>query len=118
MTARERILAALQHREPDRVPVDLGGTDITTMMVGPYVRVVESLGVDPHPIYVADTRGQYVIVKGEVADAVGSNSNAQVVYRRPQAWRDGEAYDGTPILVPDRFRPDVLPDGSRLIGDD
>ena len=26
MTSRERVLAAIAHREPDRVPVDLGAT--------------------------------------------------------------------------------------------
>jgi len=26
MTSRERILAAINHKEPDRVPVDLGAT--------------------------------------------------------------------------------------------
>lgn len=31
MTARERVLAALDHHEPDRVPVDLGGTMVSTL---------------------------------------------------------------------------------------
>jgi uroporphyrinogen decarboxylase len=26
MTSRERVLAAIEHRQPDRVPVDLGAT--------------------------------------------------------------------------------------------
>ena len=26
MTSRERVLATVNHREPDRVPLDLGGT--------------------------------------------------------------------------------------------
>jgi uroporphyrinogen decarboxylase len=29
MTGRERVLAALDHREPDVVPIDLGGTNVT-----------------------------------------------------------------------------------------
>jgi uroporphyrinogen decarboxylase len=31
MTSRDRILAALDHREPDKVPIDLGGTICTTL---------------------------------------------------------------------------------------
>jgi uroporphyrinogen decarboxylase len=31
MTSRERILAALNHSEPDKVPIDLGGTICTTL---------------------------------------------------------------------------------------
>ena len=29
MNSRERVLAALNHKEPDRVPFDLGGTVVT-----------------------------------------------------------------------------------------
>ncbi len=31
MTSRERVRAALEHREPDRVPVDLGGSIVTSI---------------------------------------------------------------------------------------
>jgi len=30
MNARERVLAALNHQEPDRVPIDFAGTGVTT----------------------------------------------------------------------------------------
>jgi hypothetical protein len=33
MTSRERVLAALNHQEPDRVPFDLGGSGYDTLMV-------------------------------------------------------------------------------------
>ncbi len=31
MTSRERVLAALNHKEPDKVPIDLGGTICSTI---------------------------------------------------------------------------------------
>ena len=34
MSSRERVLAALDHREPDRIPFDLGGTIVTGIHVG------------------------------------------------------------------------------------
>ncbi len=45
MTHRERILAALKHQEPDRVPIDLGGTGCTTMSVKAHTRLREHLGL-------------------------------------------------------------------------
>lgn len=33
MTSRERVLAALNHREPDRIPIDLGSTQVTGIHV-------------------------------------------------------------------------------------
>ncbi len=51
MTHRERILAALDHREPDRVPMDLGSTRVTGMVKGAYERLCEYLGFgEPGPL--------------------------------------------------------------------
>jgi len=49
MTHRERILAALKHQEPDRVPVDLGATGCTTMTVKAHARLRAHLGLPPEP---------------------------------------------------------------------
>ena len=36
MTPRDRLLTALDHREADRVPFDLGSTNVTTIHVTAY----------------------------------------------------------------------------------
>lgn len=36
MTSRERVRAALAHRVPNRVPLDIGGADITGVHVSTY----------------------------------------------------------------------------------
>ena len=43
MTSRERVLAALNHRVPDRVPIDFGGFQTGIHRV-PYERLIEHLG--------------------------------------------------------------------------
>ena len=45
MTSRERVLAALSHRQPDRVPLDLGGTRNSTMVAEGYERLQGALRV-------------------------------------------------------------------------
>ena len=45
MTHRERVLAALSHREPDRVPVDLGGTVDTSIHVLAHEQLKRHLGI-------------------------------------------------------------------------
>ena len=45
MTSRERVLAALSHRQPDRVPLDLGGTRNSTMVVEGYERLKAHYGI-------------------------------------------------------------------------
>ena len=63
MTHRERILAALKHQEPDRVPLDLGATGCTTMTVKAYARLRAHLGLpsEPEPVLFS-TRSSTVVL--------------------------------------------------------
>ncbi|UCF38035.1 MAG: hypothetical protein JSU96_04020 [Acidobacteriota bacterium] len=45
MNHRERVLAALNRREPDRVPMDLGGTLASTVVGPAYARLRSALGL-------------------------------------------------------------------------
>lgn len=45
LTHRERMLTALNHQEPDRVPVDLGGTTATSIFAEAYDRLKRHLGI-------------------------------------------------------------------------
>ena len=49
MTHRERVLAALDHRTPDRVPMDLGATIASTMTVKAHQRLQAHLGLPSGP---------------------------------------------------------------------
>jgi uroporphyrinogen decarboxylase len=49
MTHRERILAAVGHREPDRVPRDLGGCLATTLTAEAHARLRAHLGLPDSP---------------------------------------------------------------------
>ena len=45
MTSRERVLAALSHQEPDRVPLDVGSSSSTSIVVEGYENLKRYLGV-------------------------------------------------------------------------
>lgn len=45
MNSRERVLATLQHREPDKVPIDLGAMRSTGIMAIAYNQLKEHLGI-------------------------------------------------------------------------
>ena len=49
MTSRERVLTALDHREPDRVPIDLGGNQ-TGIHKFAYRRLIDCLGLDEETV--------------------------------------------------------------------
>ena len=54
MTSRERVLAAINHEEPDRVPIILGTSNTTTMKMKPYRRLKEHLGIRAEESYIYD----------------------------------------------------------------
>src|SRR6056297_1075182 len=43
MTSRQRINTALNHKEPDRIPVDLGSTIVTSICKGAYIDLMKEL---------------------------------------------------------------------------
>ncbi|KXA89279.1 hypothetical protein AKJ62_03425 [candidate division MSBL1 archaeon SCGC-AAA259D14] len=46
MKPRERVLKAINLEEPDRIPIDLGSTNCTSMTVLPYEKMKEKLSID------------------------------------------------------------------------
>ena len=114
-SSRSRILKAVNHEEADRLPIDLGGTDCSSIAVGPYRKLCDALSVDAGPCHIVDICQQIAIVDDRVADAVGSD--AKVIWHLPEEWRDGEAYDGLPAKFPGGFDPELLPGGDRIVRD-
>ena len=49
MTSRERVQAALRHQEPDRLPIDFGGTFLTSATTRMQRRIAELLGLPGEP---------------------------------------------------------------------
>ncbi len=72
MTSRERVLAALDHREPDRVPYDFGGTFVTSSHHIAYRRLREYLGLSPE-VNVADIRLGLAWTDRDVQDLLGAD---------------------------------------------
>ena len=54
MTSRDRVIAALNHRAPDRIPIDFGGTTVTGMHVSCVTALREHYGLDRHPVKVIE----------------------------------------------------------------
>ena len=41
ITPRERVIMAINHKEPDRVPYDLGGCNCSTIHIDAYKRLLK-----------------------------------------------------------------------------
>ena len=71
MTPRERILAALDHREPDRIPIDLGSSVVTSITKAAYVPLREHLSLPEEEIVVHDEVQQLPYVGEDVLTRFG-----------------------------------------------
>lgn len=58
MTHRERVMKALSHQEPDRVPIDFGGTIASTIVSDAYESLKRYLGVDSETLFIDKTSGR------------------------------------------------------------
>ncbi len=122
MTSRERVLAALNHEQPDRVPLDLGGSVLTGMHVSSIYKLRQALGLDPPgtPVKVMDC---YQML-GEIApdlvaaletDGVALQPAATLFGFKREGWKPWRLFDGTPVLVPEGFNTDPEPNGDVLL---
>ena len=71
MTSRERVQTALDHQEPDRIPIDLGGTVVSTIAIPTYAARRQHLGLPEKPIETLEFVQQVAVVDEDVMDRLG-----------------------------------------------
>ena len=71
MTPRERVRAALNHEEADRVPIDLGGSCVTTIAASTYAGLRHYLGLPAREVRIADTAMGLAWVDEDAREALG-----------------------------------------------
>lgn len=113
MNHRERVLTALRHQEPDRVPIDFGGTSDSTIAAMAYQGLRRELGLAPSTTRVLDVYQHTAVLENDVRQALGVD--VMPVFDEPNEWRHGTLSDGSPAEFPARFLPELEPDGSQVV---
>jgi len=80
-----RVLTTLQHREPDHIPLDIGTTGSTGIMVEPYKQLLEYLGIKEE-IVIGDLKQQLVKVSDKVKRSLGVDFRS-IDRRTSSGWR-------------------------------
>ncbi len=116
MNSRERILAAIQHKQPDRIPIDLGATPSSGISVVAYRNLINHLGMGHLKNKVYDVIQEVTQPELELLDHfgvdvldIGREFNIAEDY-----WQKLELIEGTPALYPKWFNPVRQHDGSWL----
>lgn len=91
MTSRARLLAALAHEMPDRVPMDLGATPDSTMILPGYERLKQHLGM-ASPSRIVNRMMQAVEVEEPVLQALGIDTRGVYPQAPPPLILEGDRY--------------------------
>lgn len=119
MTSRDRLRAALDHREPDRIPVDFGSSAVTGIHVSCVAALRDYYGLEKRPVKVHEPYQMLGWIDEDLRHAMGIDVTG--VFSRTtlfgfdnSGWREWD-FRGLTVLVPHHFRTTVEPDGAILI---
>jgi uroporphyrinogen decarboxylase len=114
MTSRERVLAAIQHQEPDRVPVDLGSTPSSGISVIAYNNLKKHLGITAGHTRVYDVVQQLAQPEEMILDRfhIDAVDIGRTFNTKDEDWYDVTVADGSTAQYPVWFHPERQDDGS------
>jgi uroporphyrinogen decarboxylase len=103
MNSRERVLTALDHKEPDRVPFDLGSTLVTGISHKTYRGLLPLLGLDPRrEVRMLDVIQQLAIVDEDALQRLRVDVRG-VLLRPSSTWRRVIQEDATSTFFADQW---------------
>jgi uroporphyrinogen decarboxylase len=114
VTPRERILAAIDHKEPDRVPIDFGATPSSGISAIAYGRLKTHLHKTGGHTRVYDVVQQLAQPEDDILDYCGVDvlDIGRAFNDRDDAWYDVRLADGSRAQYPSWFHPVRRDDGS------
>jgi len=96
MTSRERVMQSLNHKEPDRVPIDLGATIVSSIVKKSYIELKQYLGMPVEQIKMLDYVQQLPYVDDGLMERFGVDFRMVQIptatMARVDIFEDGEYY--------------------------
>jgi Uroporphyrinogen decarboxylase (URO-D) len=120
MTSRERVLSALSHREPDRVPMDFGSTGVTGVHVSCIAALRDYFGLEKRLVKAHEPYQMLGILDEDLKQAMGVDvegvSRPKTLFGyRNRDWKPWRMPDGLEVLVSEEFRITTAANGDILI---
>ena len=122
MTARERIVQTINHKEADRVPLDLGGCGQTGMHVDTVYELRQALGLDEPgtPVKVIEPYQmlgeiKFDLIKELGVDVVSLEPPGTMFGFKKEGWKPWTTFGDTPVLVPEAFNTQLDSNGDLLM---
>ena len=119
ITSRERLIATLNHKQPDRIPIDFGGTAVTGVHVSCVAALRDYYGLEKRPVPVHEPYQMLGTLEDDLLDAMGldvvgvfgRNTMFGFPAERWKSWM----FNGVEVLVPGDFNISIDAKGDTLI---
>lgn len=120
MTSRERVITALNHKEPDRIPMDFGGTAVTGMHVNIVIALRDHYGLEKRPVKVHEPYQMLSLIEDDLQTALGIDVEgvyaAETLFGfRNESWKPWRMDSGVEVLVSEHFKTTKDKNGDTLI---
>lgn len=121
MTSRERILAAINHQESDKIPVDLGATPSSGISAIAYSNLIKHLGKEDLSVKIYDVVQQLAEPDMSIIDKFGVDvlDIGRMFNTKAGDWKATTMANGDQALYPSWFNPTKAENGGyETYGDD
>lgn len=119
MNSKERIRKTLEHKQPDKLPVDFGGMLATGINVSIVYKLRQKLGLDKPqtPVKVIEPFQMLGEIGEDLKKIIGVDTislfGSKNFFGFENAnWKEWKLWDGTPVLVPGKFNTKKEEDGN------
>ncbi len=120
MTSRERVLASLNHRQPDAVPVDFGATAVTGIHMLAVAALRDHFGLEKRPVKIYEPYQMLGLIEEDLKkvmgiDVEGVPAPETLFGFRNENWKPWRLDNGLEVLVSEHFRTTRDAKGDTLI---
>ncbi len=114
MNSRERVLAAIAHKQPDQVPVDLGSTPSSGISAIAYSNLLKAIGRTDLPVQIYDVVQQLAQPDMSIIDRFGVDvlDIGRAFNTEGKDWHETILANGDKAFYPIHFNPVKQADGS------
>jgi uroporphyrinogen-III decarboxylase len=118
-TSRDRLIQALNHAEPDRVPIDFGSTATTGIHATCVAALRDYYGLEKRPVRIHEPFQMLALVEDDLREAmkidtIGVFSRSTMFGFPVEQWKEWR-FNNLDVLVPGDFNVTVDSNGDTLI---
>jgi uroporphyrinogen-III decarboxylase len=118
--SKERLIDSLNHRQPDKIPVDLGSTAVTGIHVLAIERLRDFYGLEKRPVRLIEPYQMLGEIEDDLSeilhlDVIGILASNTLFGFPNDDWKEYRTHWGQLLLVPGKFNTIIDENGDSLI---